>query len=70
MMLSKDIDGILADHVQPKKEMRVGVDLFIQLKKGTIANFYETGEVLGEGNSNFIFQKKKRGIRKGLESDS
>lgn len=29
--------------------MRVNVDLFVQLKKGTISDYYITGEVLGEG---------------------
>jgi hypothetical protein len=32
-----------------KKEMRVGIDVFVRLKKGTISDYYETGEVLGEG---------------------
>lgn len=29
--------------------MRVNVDVFVQLKKGTISDYYSTGEVLGEG---------------------
>jgi calcium-dependent protein kinase len=34
--------------------MHVAMDLFIQLKKGTISDFYETGEVLGEGFKIFL----------------
>ena len=29
--------------------MKVGVDLFVSLKKGAISNYYTIGDVLGEG---------------------
>ena len=44
---SKDLD-LLADGSK-KKEMKVNIDIFVQLKKGTISDFYETGDVIGEG---------------------
>jgi hypothetical protein len=47
--------------------MRVGIDVFVRLKKGTISDYYETGEVLGEGiQTNFIV---KRRLREGVESN-
>lgn len=30
-----------------KKSMKIGVDLFVNLKSGSISKFYTTGEVLG-----------------------
>lgn len=50
LMTPIEIEPVKQEVVQPfKKEIKVDVDLFVQLKKGTISDYYETGEVLGEG---------------------
>jgi hypothetical protein len=39
---------------------------FVQIKKGSIQNYYKIGDILGEGIEKF---KCFRGIRAGLQSD-
>ena len=31
------------------KSMKIGVDLFVHLKQGSMTKYYNTGEVLGQG---------------------
>ena len=49
--------GQINETKPPAKEMRVNIDLFVQLKKGTISDYYITGEVLGEGITSKINMK-------------